>query len=441
MAVDSRPVGAFGWGQKTPLFGAMPSYWPLQDLNEINPNYLVVAVGPISSDYDRACEVFYQLYGGQVDYGEAHAQTCGHLRFGVTHEAMHPNWGEDNPVHLLGHSCGATTSIELYQLLCKDHFGVGSSHKWVKSIICICGPLTGSTLSNLLGIGPNSKLALLSGGHLVGSSFALFWKLQECYLPSLKALYDLKMEHWNNMTSWRDVFSPDSSLFTSHDILWDDIVPATRLQKNQALIEMDKVHLFSVVTCAKDYPHVLSGMTWFLSLFTNRMNKHEPFHGFDSRHWANNDGVVNTYSQVYPRVKCGRFTPVPGACPPLPSHTPASGSHLPMPGNYTPVPGNHPVVPTSYTPGSGGHLSFSGSDSPAVGTWSPAESHISFDLDAQDGASAPLKGRWYTYHVEKNHFCGTFLDADARDLYCNLFKLVNKYSNIVPEEDDSDTMA
>ncbi|OQR99480.1 hypothetical protein THRCLA_06501, partial [Thraustotheca clavata] len=41
----------------------------------------------------------------------------------------------NNPVHLLGHSCGATTAIELYQLLCKDAFGVGSNHKWVKSIV------------------------------------------------------------------------------------------------------------------------------------------------------------------------------------------------------------------------------------------------------------------------------------------------------------------
>ena len=28
-----------------------------------------VSVGPISSNYDRAVEVFYQIKGGQVDYG------------------------------------------------------------------------------------------------------------------------------------------------------------------------------------------------------------------------------------------------------------------------------------------------------------------------------------------------------------------------------------
>ncbi|OQS04956.1 hypothetical protein THRCLA_02852 [Thraustotheca clavata] len=403
--------GAFGWGQNTPLFGTMPSYWPLKELDDINPNYIVVEVGKISSDYDRACEVFYQLYGGQVDYGEEHSTNCGHLRFGATYQPAHPNWGENNPVHLLGHSCGSTTAIELYQLLCKDHFGVGSNYKWIKSIICICGPLTGSTLSNLLGVGPDTQLKMLSGGHIIGSSFALFWKLQEFYLPSLKALYNLNMSQWTTVTSWADIFSPNSQLYASHDIcttslsqklilslVWDDIVPAARLQKNQSLIDMDKVHLFSVVTSAKDHPNVLSGMTWFLSLFTKSMNKHEPFQGFDSRHWANNDGVVNTYSQIYPRVTCGRYTPS------IPSYSPSVGT----------------ITPSSCTPD--------------VESRIRCNSHISIDLEAHIAdENTPIKGRWYTYHVEKNHFCGTYIDPDAKDLYLNLFKMVNKYSNATPE--------
>ena len=33
-----------------------------------------VSVGPISSNWDRAIEVFYQLKGGQVDYGKGHSR-------------------------------------------------------------------------------------------------------------------------------------------------------------------------------------------------------------------------------------------------------------------------------------------------------------------------------------------------------------------------------
>ena len=30
----------------------------------------------------RACELFYYLKGGQVDYGEEHSKACGHSQFG-----------------------------------------------------------------------------------------------------------------------------------------------------------------------------------------------------------------------------------------------------------------------------------------------------------------------------------------------------------------------
>ena len=33
-----------------------------------------VSIGPISSNWDRAVEVYYQLKGGQVDYGLNHSK-------------------------------------------------------------------------------------------------------------------------------------------------------------------------------------------------------------------------------------------------------------------------------------------------------------------------------------------------------------------------------
>jgi len=40
-------------------------------------NEILVDVGMLSSDHDRACEAFYQLYGGQVNYGQHHAKQHG----------------------------------------------------------------------------------------------------------------------------------------------------------------------------------------------------------------------------------------------------------------------------------------------------------------------------------------------------------------------------
>ena len=59
-------------------------YWGgLTDLQEylISEGFNVhtVSVGPISSNWDRAIEAFYQIKGGQVDYGLSHS-----LKYNIT---------------------------------------------------------------------------------------------------------------------------------------------------------------------------------------------------------------------------------------------------------------------------------------------------------------------------------------------------------------------
>ncbi|KAG9398851.1 hypothetical protein AC1031_014171 [Aphanomyces cochlioides] len=237
----------------------LPNYWPVHELNRINPNHIIVDVGKVSSDHDRACEAFYQLVGGQVDYGEEHAAKNGHMRYGPTfpkETAKHTAWSEENPVHLIGHSYGATTAIELYQLLCIDYFGVGSNHKWVKSIVCMSGPLTGSTLCNAIGADMEKSLPVLGPGHIAVAGIGLFWKLQNFYMPWLKHFYDLDLAQWRNNTTWKMFYSTESPVHTSRDLALYDLLPARRVQRNSELIEMDKVHLVSIITTATDQHHI-----------------------------------------------------------------------------------------------------------------------------------------------------------------------------------------
>ena len=52
-------------------------------LNEKGIEAYAPAVGPLSSAWDRACELYAQLMGTRVDYGEAHSKMHGHNRYGI----------------------------------------------------------------------------------------------------------------------------------------------------------------------------------------------------------------------------------------------------------------------------------------------------------------------------------------------------------------------
>lgn len=77
-----------------------------------------------------------------VDYGEEHARSHEHRRFGRTHgTGLYPQWSKDNPLHFLGHSLvrtivthisrhlvdreqGGPTILKLQWLLENGFFGV-----------------------------------------------------------------------------------------------------------------------------------------------------------------------------------------------------------------------------------------------------------------------------------------------------------------------------
>ncbi|MBZ9633091.1 esterase/lipase family protein [Clostridium sp. FP1] len=155
--------GLFGWGNDE-LFGV--NYWggkeSLKDLLT-NKGYTVYTptIGSISSNWDRACELYAYLKGGTVDYGYAHSIKAGHERFGRTYPGVYTQWGTTDAdgikkVHLIGHSMGGQTVRVLAQLLengDKDEINcnkdstsplfTGNKH-WIDSILTIATPHDGS---------------------------------------------------------------------------------------------------------------------------------------------------------------------------------------------------------------------------------------------------------------------------------------------------------
>ncbi|GAB9475937.1 hypothetical protein Gpo141_00013012 [Globisporangium polare] len=240
-------AGVFGYGRTHPAWGYFPSNWPEQKLQQLNANHVVVQVGTASSDRDRACEAFYQLFGGRVDYGEQHSQDTGHNRYGATFtEPSHLQWSASEPVHLAGHRFGATTAIELYQFICEDFFGVGSSHEWVVSITSLAGPLSGMTITHLFGL-HDATIRAYTLGHVIRPSLGLWFKLHTDF-SILKRIFDFRMLQWECVHSFREVFSAKARINMSRDLAVYNILPKLRLERNARLVHMDKVFLISVTT-------------------------------------------------------------------------------------------------------------------------------------------------------------------------------------------------
>jgi len=84
--------GLGGWGPESQIDQTSP-YWGsstgnlAEYLNSEGYSVSVASVGPFSSTWDRTCELYAELTGTKVDYGEAHSKEHGHERYGREYTA------------------------------------------------------------------------------------------------------------------------------------------------------------------------------------------------------------------------------------------------------------------------------------------------------------------------------------------------------------------
>ncbi|KAI0275048.1 alpha/beta-hydrolase [Gloeopeniophorella convolvens] len=109
-------------------------------------------VGPISSFHDRACELFYAIKGGRVDYGAAHASAHAHGRYGRTHErGIYEEWSPTRPLHFVAHSAGGPTVMKMQHLIAEGFFGDAHHPDMVLSLNAISAPFRGTQLVYYIG--------------------------------------------------------------------------------------------------------------------------------------------------------------------------------------------------------------------------------------------------------------------------------------------------
>ena len=163
--------GLSGWGSYDAAYRKIP-YWGMRGgdlmgfLRGKGFDCYAASVAPTGSAWDRACELYAQLAGKRVDYGEAHSRLYRHDRYGRDFSGcpLIPAWNDDTRLVLLGHSFGGATVRMFSELLAHGNEAErqatvpeersplfnGGMEKRIHSLVTLASPMNGSTACDLL---------------------------------------------------------------------------------------------------------------------------------------------------------------------------------------------------------------------------------------------------------------------------------------------------
>ena len=317
--------GLMGWGEHDQIYAVTP-YWGLT--SDLMP-YLTgkgyesyaASVGPLSSAWDRACELYAQLTGTTVDYGAAHAAEYGHARYGATYDKpLFAGWSASKKINLVGHSFGGAT-IRLFLDILADGsaeeqaaakaagtevspFFEGGKADWVYSLTTLAAPHNGTTFleccDNMAQFAAEASTAM---AKLLGIS-------------DFKGVYDFQLEQFgfyrkDGETVLEALDRVLHSDFLSHnDNVFRDLTIDRALELNDDIEIQPNVYYFSYAG-DKTRQSAVTGertsavdMTPLFVPFANQMCGYydqTTAGGFRiDKSWAPNDGLVNTVSALYP---------------------------------------------------------------------------------------------------------------------------------------------
>ena len=302
--------GLMGWGQRDKINRIMP-YWGMTTgsltdyLSSQGYETYAASVGPISSAWDRACELYAQLVGARTDYGVKHSQDFGHDRYGIDYEQpLFDGWGTERAVNLVGHSFGGATTRLFLDILANGRpeevaaakaagvepspFFLGGKGSWVHSLTAIAAPHNGTTFIETCG-----DFTMVAAELATSISKALG-------LSVFKGVYDFQL----------DQFGIRSDFLSHNDNAFLDLTIDRALEINDDIGIEPNVYYFSyagnqTVSNAAGDSFSPSPAMWGLfhpgSAKMGRYYDRYTAGGFYiNKRWLPNDGMVNTVSALYP---------------------------------------------------------------------------------------------------------------------------------------------
>jgi len=276
-------------------------------------------VGPFSSNWDRAVELYYQIKGGCVDYGVEHSKRFHHSEKPnkkCYHKPIYPQWDENHKIHFIGHSQGGQTIRVLAGLLEQGwpeeqaksiqigELFTGGKH-WIRSITTISTPHNGTTLANMQNIIPLFTNIVDAAKKLSASSSGQ---------DNQKSLYDLKLEQWSLQRTEGELLGAYLMRVVSSspkDFSFYDLTPKGAMELNRNTPISDNIYYFSFGTNATKFvgsrflgigmecpSEKMQPTLWISSLLISPCTGFSLLTKYQS--WMPNDGVVNTASMIAP---------------------------------------------------------------------------------------------------------------------------------------------
>lgn len=323
--------GLGGWGEGEGINKSV-QYWGggTFDLKEYltaqGYEVYMPSVGPISSAWDRACELYAMLTGTTVDYGAAHSEEHNHARYGRSYSAMFEGWGEKKnggqrlKINLVGHSFGGATVRLLASLLAYGDEAeqaasgsdvsplfTGDKADYVNSVITLCAPHNGSSLTEVLN----------TVGGVVGIEDTTEMLARLCFgvadiSTPVDGIYDFKLDQFG-ISSTGDKSQAESAIKavteSGKDHAAYDLSPDGAAELNGKIRIVDSIYYFSYSYCTTTDSSIinmqvpLSSTLPILYPFALAMGS---FKGKTDggividESWQPNDGLVSVVSARYP---------------------------------------------------------------------------------------------------------------------------------------------
>ncbi len=317
--------GFMGWGPEE--MGSY-NYWGgendyVRKMKEKGYNVIELSVGPVSSNWERAVEAYYQLKGGQVDYGMRHSKKFNIIQKPKDsyYSGLYPEWDSNHPIHIVAHSMGGQTARMLNYLLMNEIYIddnslikeesslLGDTHnKMIKSITAISSPHDGTTLRDVVVKAIPFVQYFVGVAGVIGTNF-----------------YDFDLDHFQFTRDENESWSSYLSRMRNHNAWetknicsWDLSLDGAKTL-NAILKASPDIYYFSIVTSTtkkrenSQYHDPVDGTSILIKTRSKLLGARSGYWLDGSKtdsSWYENDGVVNTVSMYGPQVARNEPDPI-----------------------------------------------------------------------------------------------------------------------------------